>query len=433
MIDRHILYVDNFRGFRDAYIPISDVNFLVGENSSGKTSILSLLNLMSAERLLLDSQFISDDVDLGIFEDIVSAHTTDPSYFRIGMIRREVTEKGERPLGMLVTYEKREGLPRDVCFTCTYQNKEIALRRIGKDIHFRTRILSIATESDVRALVAEWARDHKHPSGDFKKFEYPFGHEQSLLFPLSLVAQGIPWRKNRPYAPILRPNVFPPTIWLAAIRTKPKRTYDEVNRGFSAEGTHTPYLIRRILSSESEAKRFRASIRKVGKDSGLFEDVEIRRFGTDAATPFEVRILLDRKAKAFNLINVGYGVSQALPVIVEILWRPNDTWFAIQQPEVHLHPRAQAALGDLVFTSASSEKKRFLIETHSDFAIDRYRTKLRRSKKQKHTSQVLFFQRVRGYNTVTSLPIDKSGSFPDKQPNSYRKFFIKEQMDLLGI
>jgi predicted ATP-dependent endonuclease of OLD family len=79
MFDEHTLYVDNFRGFRDAYIPISDVNFLVGENSSGKTSLLSLLKLMSEGRVLIDSQFLAEDVDLGTFEDIASAHTDNPS------------------------------------------------------------------------------------------------------------------------------------------------------------------------------------------------------------------------------------------------------------------------------------------------------------------------------------------------------------------
>jgi predicted ATP-dependent endonuclease of OLD family len=80
MMDRHILYMDNFRGFRDAYIPIANVNFLVGGNSSGKTSVLSLLKLMSEERLLSDSQFFSEDVDLGTFQDIVSAHADDRTY-----------------------------------------------------------------------------------------------------------------------------------------------------------------------------------------------------------------------------------------------------------------------------------------------------------------------------------------------------------------
>lgn len=432
MIDRHTLYVDNFRGFRDAYVPISDVNFLVGENSSGKTSILSLLKLMSEDRLLLDSQFLAEDVDLGTFQDIVSADTDNPNYFRIGMIRWDVTPERQMPMGMLVTYEKFEGLPRDVSFTCTYQQKEVALRRVGKEFHFRTTDRAVSSDTDIKRLFAKWIVDQDRSTGDFKKLDLPFRQEQSLLFPLSLVAQNVHLGRaaTRPTT-ILSPAVFPEVTWVAPIRTKPRRTYDELRRGFSAEGTHTPYLIRKILDTESQAKRFKKVIHEVGKDSGLFERVDIKRFGADTTSPFEVHIVLGKKA--FNLVNVGYGVSQALPVVVEMLWRRVGSWFAIQQPEVHLHPRAQAALGDLIFTMATSEKKRFLIETHSDFMIDRYRTNLRRTDSKKPNSQVLFFERKNNRNIVTPLNIDARGELPAKQPRGYRKFFIKEQMELLGL
>ena len=47
---KYYIFVDNFRGFRDTCIPITDVNFLVGENSTGKTSILGLLKLLAGPR-----------------------------------------------------------------------------------------------------------------------------------------------------------------------------------------------------------------------------------------------------------------------------------------------------------------------------------------------------------------------------------------------
>ena len=70
-----ILYVDNFRGFTDTYIPIKDVNFLVGENSTGKTSILSLLCLLRSSVFWLGQSFNNDEVELGQFGDIVNVAT----------------------------------------------------------------------------------------------------------------------------------------------------------------------------------------------------------------------------------------------------------------------------------------------------------------------------------------------------------------------
>ena len=80
-------------------------------------------------------------------------------------------------------------------------------------------------------------------------------------------------------------------------------------------------------------------------------------FGRGANPRFELDVVLD--GKALNILNVGYGVSQSLPIMVELLAREKDTWFAIQEPEIHLHPRAQAALGDVLFEMAVGAKNAF--------------------------------------------------------------------------
>jgi predicted ATPase len=121
-----------------------------------------------------------------------------------------------------------------------------------------------------------------------------------------------------------------------------------------------------------------------------------------------------------------------------LLDRPRGTAFAIQQPEVHLHPRAQACLGDVFFEMAIRDKKTFIVETHSDFAIDRFRMNFRRRRSRKKSdlkplSQILFFERREAKNTVTPIRIGDQGDMPADQPESYRRFFVKEEMRLLGF
>jgi predicted ATPase len=130
--------------------------------------------------------------------------------------------------------------------------------------------------------------------------------------------------------------------------------------------------------------------------------------------------------------NVGYGVSQALPIFVEMLSRSRGSTFAIQQPEVHLHPRAQAAVGDLIAELAVHEQKRFFVETHSDFTIDRFRINLKRNRPSELDAQILFFERIDGGNRVTSIPIDNDGTISADQPDAYRAFFLNEQLELLA-
>jgi predicted ATPase len=168
---------------------------------------------------------------------------------------------------------------------------------------------------------------------------------------------------------------------------------------------------------------------RFGKESGLFKHVGIKEFGDEPSAPFEVTVTLEEQPLTVN--TVGYGVSQALPVVVELISRKSNTSFSIQQPEVHLHPKAQAALGDLLFAVASEESKGLFIETHSDCLVDRFRLNFRQRKGP--DSQVLFFERVEGRNTVHVLPIAQNGEYPETQPLSFRAFFLNEQRKILGI
>jgi predicted ATPase len=439
---RKYLFVDNFRGFDNTFVPILDVNFLVGENSTGKTSFLALLKLIASQRIMLHHDFGDEDVNFGNFGDMVSAHSEDRTYFTIG-IAQEVSRKDKhKEIGVtaaFLTYEEHEGLPRLARFTATLNDREISLKFDGGTVWYRASGAifdpDLRIDDVVRKIMPRWRREHATPDLNYQKLVLPSGmaNAPGLAFPLSWVLNKIAGETFRQSGgiPLLGADFGPDFVWVAPIRTKPRRTYDELRIEFSAEGLHTPYLIRRILNSKSDAGRFLKSIKAVGAASGLFQSVDIRKFGDDVTAPFEVDIVLDHKA--LNLSTVGYGVSQSLPVLVELFWREKGSWFAVQQPEVHLHPRAQAALGDVLFELAVTESKRFLIETHSDFTIDRFRMNYRKRSSKKPSSQILFFERKHRHNTVRSLKISPRGELPSTQPRSYRQFFLKEDLRLLGL
>lgn len=163
----------------------------------------------------------------------------------------------------------------------------------------------------------------------------------------------------------------------------------------------------------------------------MMDSVGIKKYGEDEIiSPFELSIELEKKN--LNIKYVGYGVSQVLPVVVEIYNGEKQDWFVIQQPEVHLHPKAQAALGDLIYMMARKEKKNFLIETHSDYMIDRFRRNYPVSR-EAVDAQVLFFRRKGLENEVHSVDIRDTGEYDTNQPKEFREFFIKEELDNLGI
>jgi predicted ATPase len=107
-------------------------------------------------------------------------------------------------------------------------------------------------------------------------------------------------------------------------------------------------------------------------DSGcaLFTPLRDACKGEQLSDPFQLGV--KSGSHVFNLVDVGYGVSQALPIL-DILNRPSAfELFLIQRPEVHLYPRAQAELGSF-FAAQADRRRRLVIETHSDHLVDRVR------------------------------------------------------------
>ena len=184
------------------------------------------------------------------------------------------------------------------------------------------------------------------------------------------------------------PLPYPSRKRLAPIRAKPQRIYDSFKQSFSSEGEHAPVILRNIMSNKKDSENIIAAIEKFGKSSSLFDKIEVKNLDRYAGAPFEIHMLYDDVP--VRITNVGYGISQSIPLIVQLLTTKNSI-FSIQQPEVHLHPRAQAAFGELIFENVLSNHNNFIIETHSDYTINRFRYCMHKKKnKETPQTQILF-------------------------------------------
>lgn len=424
------LYADNFRGFTNALLAIRDINFFVGENSTGKTSMLSLLKLLKSVEFLAEQDFKTEDVELGNYRDIVSVNVTDKSYFRVGLIEQGTDTRFN---GFLMTFIEEEGIPFLHKYTYRFEDEQTELTFFKNVAKYRSKKLPEAknTATPVREIIREWVEEHKEKKAHYKGYKQ-INRQVFGDIPLPLLTFFLFRERRRRLPP--QPK---PVVWFAPMRTRPRRTYDEYRLKFSAEGVHTPYLIKKILSygtgKQAEINKFRDAIEAFGRESGLFKSIEVKEYDSKSkASPFELAIYLNGE-ESLNIKNVGYGVSQALPIITELLTEPPNSCFAVQQPEIHIHPKAQAALGDILYTLALIENKKFIIETHSDFIIDRLRTVYRESKNDnKPSAQIVFFERDTKGNKMHCIEISKDGDLPDTQPKAYRDFFFKEQLHSLG-
>ena len=216
----------------------------------------------------------------------------------------------------------------------------------------------------------------------------------------------------------------------APVRSRPRRTYDLGWPSTDPEGENIPTY---LASMKSRNRRDWATLKRklelFGKELGLFDQIKVNTLRRGAGGPFQIEIKrhgVNRSYPSRNLIDVGYGVSQVLPLLTELLRETVPDLCLLQQPEVHLHPSAQAALGTL-FAEVCSTYRQLIIETHSDYLINRVRMDIRdrKCKISENDVSILFFESVGDSVKIHSIRIDKMGNVLGAPP-SYRRFFTDE-------
>jgi predicted ATPase len=192
-------------------------------------------------------------------------------------------------------------------------------------------------------------------------------------------------------------------------------------------------ILARLAASDPEKwSALAEALASFGAACGLFRGVEVHRAKKEKVSePFQIMVDIEGQRAPANLVDVGYGVSQVLPVLVDAFLQPSG-WFLLQQPEVHLHPRAQAELGSFLGAMVANGR-RFTVETHSDYLLDRVCIEVREGKHLKPEDvMVLFFERTGPHVTIHEIEIDSEGNIQGAPP-TYRQFFQREQGRFLGL
>jgi hypothetical protein len=216
----------------------------------------------------------------------------------------------------------------------------------------------------------------------------------------------------------------------APVRTAPQRTYNPTDQSPVPDGSHVLNTLATLKRTNKEKwKDLKQEFDRFGAASGLFRSFDIRLLGSRESDPFQAQVKIGGIPS--NLIDVGYGISQVIPIIFEISQTP-DRYILLQQPEVHLHPRAQAGLGS--FLLAASVNRHIVVETHSDYLIDQIRIDLRKSngKIDPNNIAIYYFERSGTSVSIDRMPLDEDGNFKST-PNGYRRFFLQHENTLLGL
>ncbi len=422
------LILENVRSFCDRHsIPLRPLTLLVGENSTGKTSFLAMLAQVQGPGFpSTRPAFNIPPFDLGSFDSIATYKRG--KYGRADSFSVGFDEKhGSNGRKLIATYGSYRGQPQLVRVSATGVEGEVAIS-IDPESHMAK--LSVPSAGlETRELGFDLRR--VLPADVDYPIEFVFRNAFMELSQKSSKAGGLGASPQRfiELSRLLRTSRRP-VYALAPVRTKPRRTYDEYSDDFDPEGDHVPVILARLGEEDDDVRgpRIVEALNEFGEMSGLYEKITARHLGRKPTDPFQ--IMVETGGAPANLPDVGYGVSQTLPIIVQSALAAERGMLLLQQPEVHLHPRAQAALGSFFAHLVAKEKKELVIETHSDYLLDRIRLEVARRTLRASDVLILFFEKEYIETQVHQVELDELGNIT-RAPESYRRFFLEEESALL--
>lgn len=445
------LSLKNFRGFKLAdEIPLAPLTFLVGPNSSGKSSICDALLLLIQSNLLLNDEpplvpeWIGPLVDLGTFKDTVFRHKTsltisiavevslDSSSRRYDLLHSSrqpvkfefhIRDSQEDPVGNI----------RLIRITDSLSNEHVTIHfQPGPSPKFKLEYLQRRT---YEKSLAKQKHGERYPLWDMTYvIEGAVDKRRTLLSGRKAALRRI--------VSYMRSNDFSKaftegTQRVSSGRAAPKRwflrtTPDEllpnsVRRIFN--GVY-PTMVETIDRSdvsrriEQIPRRRRSELDKILKELDIATDISASHL-----TPYHSVVnVRDSQTKVkSNLIDVGYGASQVIPVITACLSNRSGPLF-IEQPEIHLHPKAQGTVAELL--CETSLKRQVLVETHSVHMINRARLRVAQGLLDHNNVMILFVDRNPGGSHVHTIPLKKNGDFGATWPGG---FFDERYDDTIAL
>lgn len=423
------------------------LTFLVGENSTGKSTVLgcfdALLRFLRGRGPYgADLDFNVQPYQMGVFADIVRRSRPGKKICRLGFESKSENEnenieyvltlaekeKGSEPV---VQEQKISGCDSEIVFLgekreeVERQSQRPDSRRFfemvdaseeGGRKQFRIRMSEPFAAMSVFAaldLSLMWWEGQKGLSLE----------EKALQRSMRDISEALDSGRRYGYAK----GIYS----FAPIRSKPRRTYDPLKEDANPEGSDVPMVLMNMSrTDEREWEALKGKLIEFGQSSGLFTDIHVRRLGKSMGDPFQLQIKVN--GPKANVIDVGYGVNQLLPILVRLFNADSEMAFLMQQPEVHLHPRGQAELSSLIVALVKQRKHRFVIETHSDAMINRVRIEIMNKRIKPDDVSLIYLEPAGNSVNVHNIRFDEQANLLGA-PNGYRDFFLNESDKLLGF
>lgn len=398
---------------KEQHIEIRPLTVLAGANSSGKSSMM--------QPLLLLKQTLEARYDPGSLllngEHVRFARTTD---FLSRNRRSEIS--GE----FSIEIHHDDGMRTGVVFADRGKTgldiEQMTLLRDGK-VH---TIHDNMTQPEIVDFVMPQGLDSDHElAALYRGFTEPTGRS----------ASSPTWRVDRTgcfFDFVLAPpdgsselRVSPAgrvsyhilrVIHLLGLRGRPERTYPRTAVGDRFLGLFGNYVASIVSEWQKNGDKRLRQLARALRELGLTSRIRAE-YVDETQVRLEVGRLPGRSKRGeedlVSIADVGVGVSQVVPVLVALIAAKTGQLVYVEQPEIHLHPRAQTALAEII-AEAAKRGVIVVIETHSPLLILALQSLVAEGKLDPKLAKLHWFRRIRGGSTrVSSADLDDAGAFGD--------------------
>jgi len=378
----------NFKAWRDTRsVRLAPITVFFGSNSAGKSSLLQFLLMLKQTAESPDRHRVlhlgdpKTPVELGTYRDTVFNHDlSQEMHFSLEWVLPE-------PLKIEDSLTGRTFSGSAIRFAAEIVSDEKGAQQIVR--HFQYIVSDGQGEIDV-----ELAAD-KMGKYNLTSHIYEFVRNQGRAWPLPAPVRfyGFPdevraYYQNAGFTSHLALSIekqLQRLQYLGPLREHPGRSYTWSGEVPDHVGWHGERAVEAMLAAASRSispayKRraypFQGVIARWLQELGLLESFEIKPLA-EHGKEYDVRVRTHRGSQTVNLPDVGFGVSQVLPVIVQCFYASPNTTIILEQPEIHLHPSVQTALADLFIEAVQSRENgadrniQLIIESHSEHFLRR--------------------------------------------------------------
>ncbi|MEA5420505.1 DUF3696 domain-containing protein [Spirulina sp. CCNP1310] len=436
------LHLQNFKSWQDTgTINLAPITAFFGNNSSGKSTILQFLLLLkqtiesSDRHRVLHTGDQRSYVNLGTFHNIAHNHTiANPIEFSLTWELPQALEildpQGKDILFNIKTLEfhsKIQLQPDQVCVDyfryCFTSNTEAISFGLQRKAHQYQ--LQATGYQPKRVKGRPWELPNPIKNYGFPDQASGYFQNTGFLSDFSLAYE----------------NAFQQTYYLGPLREYPQRLYAWAGEKPQDVGQRGELAISALLASRQlpkikqgkgkKAIALEAYIAQWLKKLGLIETFKVQPIGENRQE-YEVKVQQTPHSPEVFITDVGFGLSQILPVLVLCYYAPPGSTIILEQPEIHLHPSVQAGLADVFVDAIKTRQIQIIVESHSEHLLRRLQRRIAEAEEGLNPQDIqLYFctSNPDGQSTMTPLAIDSFGNIA----NWPEQFFGDEMGDLIAM